>query len=217
MRCNTPTSFSLRPQITLRCFPSCLIRDIMSLLTRLSRYYSPSIPNTNGLSLQGSITQQLLRTVWGSWTNRRSLVSNPVIHALSDVIILASVRVLMSFTWPKTGKSGTIRRTCRFCSTSRMCFLKRSSLNTFWEISSFSKIVLRSGEIHGTSMQIFLWMGGMIISYNPLGTQFSITIMYAPRFSLVQCSCLYLFEHKKSLSESALRRAIQRRGVHAPQ
>jgi len=98
MRCNTPTYVGLRPQIPLRCLPSSLILNIMSLMAEFSRHYSPSIPNTIGLTLQGSITQQLLSTLWKSCTHCMSLVANPVIHTLINAIILASIRMLMSFT-----------------------------------------------------------------------------------------------------------------------
>ena len=211
MRCNTPTSFRLRPQIRLLCFLSWLIPNGMSLFTELSRYYSPSVPNINVSNLQGNITQQLLRPFWcTSWTNRRSSVSNPVLHALINAIILASVRVLMSFTWPRTGKSKTIPRTCRFCSTSPMCFLNLANLKELRDISSFRKIVRRAGNIHGTFMQISLWTGGMIISYNPLEMQFSIIIGYAPCFSSMKCSRLHsfnrsLFIHSATQSHPTLR------------
>ena len=160
MRCNTPISFRPRPRFPLRCFPSWLIlsmRAMMNLLNGLSGYYSPSIPNTIGSNLQLNITQQLLSTLsQSSWTDRRSSVSNPVVHAMINPIILASVRVLMSSTWPRTRKSETIPRPCRFCSRSPICFLSHASLKKFWNISSFRKILLGAGKIHGTFMQILL-------------------------------------------------------------
>jgi len=149
MRCNTPTSFRLRSQISLRCFPySFLTRFLTRLLKRLSRYYSPNIPNTIGSNLQDSITQQLLSTLCvSSWNHRRSLVSNPVIHALINPIILAAIRVLMSWTWPRTGTSETTPRTCRFCSTLPICFLSHASLIKLWYIFSTRKIVVAAGTV----------------------------------------------------------------------
>ena len=73
MKCNTPTSFRLRAQISLRCFPySFLAWMLTRLWKRLSRYYSPNIPNTIGSNLQDSITQQLLSTLCvSSWNHCR--------------------------------------------------------------------------------------------------------------------------------------------------
>jgi len=195
MSCNTPTSFRLGPQILLWCFPVELISVIVILLTWLSRYYSPSILNIIGSNLQESITQQLLSTLCGtSWDHRRSSVSNPVVHALINPIILASVRVLMSLTWLRTRKSETTPRPCQFCSTSLICFLLHASLIKLWNIFSIRKKMENSaGPVRGTFMQIWLWTGGITISFNPLETQFLIITRYAPHIVPMQCLRLYIY------------------------
>ena len=74
-----------------------------------------------------------------------------------------------------------------------MCFLLPAGLKNFWDISSFPKIILSAGHVRGTFMQILHWTGGMIISLNPLETQSSIIIRYAPHVLSSQCSRLQPF------------------------
>ena len=95
-------------------------------------------------------------------------------------IILVSVRVLMCFTCPRARKFEIIPRICRFCFTSPICSLKRAGLKKLRDIFSIWRIVVGPGTVRGTFMQSGLWTGGMIISFNPLETQFSIIIRYAP-------------------------------------
>jgi len=72
-----------------------------------------------------------------------------------------------------------------------------------------------AGPVYETFMQNFLWTGGMIISFNPLEMQFSIT-RYAPRIPPMQSLRLYVFNIELYLfSGPALHRAIRRRGVNA--
>ena len=91
-----------------------------------------------------------------------------------------------------TRKCETIPRPCRFCSTSPICFLSHGFLKTFWKISFFQKIVLRAGKVQWIFMQLLLWTGGMIISFKPPETQFSIITRYALCIAPIQSLRLYL-------------------------
>jgi len=98
----------------------------------------------------------------------------------------------MNFTWPMTRKSETIPRTCCFCSTLPICFLSHASLKKLWDLFTTANIAVDAGTIERTFMQLLLWPGGMIISFNPPETQFSIITRYAPCIPPIQSLRLYL-------------------------
>ena len=99
----------------------------------------------------------------------------------------------MSLTWPRTRKSGTILRSCWFWSTSLMCFISPACLNILCYIfSTRTKVNNGTGPARGTFMEISFWTGGMIISFNPLETQFSTITRYAPCIPPIQSLRLYL-------------------------